>query len=410
MSEAKSLYLVMVDPNNNNNKYYKMDYTSGDTFSIEYGRIGQGKQTETYSISMWEKKRKEKLKKGYVDMTSLVADETKKIKSDKKYIDIPDRVIAEIVERLQARARKTVEENYTVSSTAVSKKMIEVAQHLIDKLVSENNLIEFNEILLDLFRVIPRKMNINRGVKDYMAKSNEDFGKIIQSEQDLLDVMHGQVATHDAEEDEDDNIEKFDRTILDIMGLVIEQTTDEDIKIIKNSLGDIKDKFHKAWKVKSIKTQEKFDKFVNDNNIKERKLLWHGSRNENWWSIICNGLVLRPQAVITGKLFGNGIYYAPKAQKSLGYTSINGSYWAKGGESSGFMSLYDVAYGIPYNVYDFDNKFNNLDYNGLQRLCPNSNCLHAHAGANLGNSRLRNDEIVFYQENQITIKYLVELR
>jgi poly [ADP-ribose] polymerase len=188
------------------------------------------------------------------------------------------------------------------------------------------------------------------------------------------------------------------------MGLEIEQTNDEDIKIIKNSLGDIRDKFHKAWKVKSLKTQEKFDKFVNNNNIKERKLLWHGSRNENWWSIICNGLVLRPQAIITGKMFGYGIYFAPSSRKSLGYTSINGSYWVKGGSSSAFMSLYDVAYGKPFDAYSFENKFQSLDYKGLQQMCPGANCLHAHAG-----SMLRNDEIIVYQEEQLTIKYLVEL-
>jgi len=52
-----------------------------------------------------------------------------------------------------------------------------------------------------------------------------------------------------------------------------------------------------------------FDDFVEQEQVKDVRLFWHGSRNENWWSIINTGLVLRPtNAVITGKMFGYGIY------------------------------------------------------------------------------------------------------
>lgn len=110
-------------------------------------------------------------------------------------------------------------------------------------------------------------------------------------------------------------------------------------------------------------------------------------------------------AVITGKMFGYGIYYAPKARKSLGYTSLSGSYWARGNSNSGFMALMDVAYGKPYDVYSFDSKYYNFNYDSLQRTCPGANCLHAHEG-----SMLRNDEIIVYKEEQCTIHYLIELK
>ena len=162
----------------------------------------------------------------------------------------------------------------------------------------------------------------------------------------------------------------------------------------------------KIWKVKNLKTQKRFDDFVKENNITETKLLFHGSRNENWWSIINSGLVLKPtNAVITGKMFGYGIYYAPKARKSLGYTSLSGSYWVRGDSNFGFMALMDVAYGKPYDVYSFDSKYYSFDYGKLQSVCPGANCLHAHAG-----DMLRNDEIIIYKEEQCTIKYLIELR
>jgi poly [ADP-ribose] polymerase len=106
-----------------------------------------------------------------------------------------------------------------------------------------------------------------------------------------------------------------------------------------------------------------------------------------------------------------GIYFAPKAQKSIGYTSLSGSYWAGGRSEVGYMALMEVAYGTPYDVYDYHSKYHSLNYKSLQDFKKGANCLHAHAGASMGgSSSLRNDEIVIYKEAQCTIKYLVEIR
>lgn len=403
MGEKSPVYLVMVTTNNNN-KYYRM-IPHGDTFEVEYGRVGASCQHATYSMSQWDKKYNEKIKKGYVDQTHLVQDLIQKEKPKTKdgYKEIENKVIAEIVQRLQDMAHKKIQANYKVSSQQVTQAMVDEAQKVIDKLMSKNNVEEFNETLLELFTVIPRKMG---NVNDYISKSKDDFARILKDEQDLLDVMAGQVITHTVQDEPDNDVEDKQETILEAMGLVFEETTDEDVAMIKSLLGDCKDKFYKAWRVRNIKTQKRFDNFVEKENIKKTKLLWHGSRNENWWSIINTGLVLRPtNAVITGKMFGYGIYYAPKARKSLGYTSLSGSYWARGNSNSAFMAIMDVAYGKPYDVHSFDSKYYDFNYERLQKTCPGANCLHAHAG-----NMLRNDEIIVYKEDQCTIKYLVELR
>ena len=69
------------------------------------------------------------------------------------------------------------------------------------------------------------------------------------------------------------------------------------------------------------------------------------------------------------------------------------------------MALLNFAYGNPYDVYSFDSKYYDYNYQRLQKDCPRANCLHAHAG-----NMLRNDEIVFYNVEQVTIQYLVEIR
>lgn len=397
-------YLVMVTAGDNHNKFYRM-IPNGESFTVEFGRIGVGGfQTSSYPMSQWDKKYNEKLKKGYCDQTHLVADLIVKEKKKKEYIDIPSKVIAQIVDRLQAMAKQAIQENYTISSAKVTQAMIDEAQITLTRLISAKNQEEFNATLLKLFQIIPRKMG---KVADYLAFKDSDFPRIIEKEQDLLDVMKGQVVQNQVLDDsaeEEETVQQL--TILDAMGLKFSEVSDLEKAKIKSLLGSCSGKFYQAWKVENVNTQKRFDDFVKTEKIDNTKLLWHGSRNENWWSIINSGLVLKPtNAVITGKMFGYGIYFATKAQKSLGYTSLNGSYWAKGGSSSAFMSLYNVAYGKPYDAHSFESRFQSLNYEKLQELCKGANCLHAHEG-----NMLRNDEIIVYKEAQTTIQYLVELR
>lgn len=391
----------MVTASANNNKYYKQ-IPHGNTWTAEYGRVGSNPQRREYPMSQWDSKYNEKIRKGYVDQSDLVEDLIKVEKPSKsEYKEIENKAIAEIVERLQSMARQAISENYTISSNKVTQAMIDEAQDILTSLINIDDVESFNETLLKLFTTIPRKMG---NVQSYLSKSKDDFPGIIQKEQDLLDVMKGQVVQKQIIEEAKEDETQSENTILEHLGLVFEECTPTDIARIKAELGSCADKFDMAWKVTNLKTQERFDKFVKDNGIKDTKLLFHGSRNENWWSIINTGLVLKPtNAVITGKMFGYGIYYAPKAQKSLGYTSFG--YWTRGNATEGYMALMDVAYGKPYDVHSFDSKYYNFNYERLQQCCPGANCLHAHAG-----SMLRNDEIIVYKEEQCTIKYLIRLK
>ena len=405
--EYKVMYLMMVTADANNNKYYKM-IPKGDTFIVEYGRVGSKPQVRSYPIKDWNKKLREKLSKGYTDKSELMEDliQEEKPKEKKLYLDIPNKDIQNIVDRLQKMAKQTISANYNITSDKVTQAMVDKAQDILTNLIAIQNVDDFNKLLLELFEVIPRKMH---KVSEYLAQTKDDFSKIIQKEQDLLDVMKGQVYQHSVTQStENEQVEDNSPTmnILEAMGLEFQPVDDLDIVKIKYHLGQDENKFYRAWKVTNKATQQSFDTYIKDNNNPTTKLLWHGSRNENWWSIINSGLVLRPtNAVITGKMFGYGIYFATKARKSIGYTSLSGSYWARGSSTSAFMGLYEVAYGKPFDVYSFDSKYYSLNYENLQKMCQGANCLHAHAG-----KMLANDEIIVYQQPQTTIKYLVEIR
>ena len=402
--EVRPTYLIMVTTANNN-KYYNL-FPEGDQFRVEYGRVDATKTTAYYPIYKWDSQIKSKLKKGYKDVTDLKKDLVEEISStnpESPYKEIENEAVRLIVEKLQSLARETIRKNYTVSASAVTQDMVGEAQKIIDTLANSNsNVKDFNDALLRLFTVIPRKMG---NVRDYLANNNDDFAKIVSKEQDLLDVMRGQIYIKPDEEPAA-TVEKKQYTILEELGLAMEEAARDDIALIKTLMNESAGKFKKAWRVTNLKTQERFDKFITENSIKDTRLLFHGSRSENFWSIIKTGLVLRPtNAVITGKMFGYGVYYAPKCAKSIGYTSLSGSYWAHGDNKTAYMAIFDVAYGTPYDVYNFDSKYHNLDYNKLQQFKSGAHCLHAHSDRGM----LKNDEIVVYKEEQMTIKYLIEI-
>lgn len=395
-------YLLMVTENNNN-KYYEM-IPNGNSFTVKYGRVGASAQVTSYPESQFNKKYNEKIKKGYVDQTELRKDLVSVEKPEDKqlYKDIEDASVRQLIEFLQKCAKQKIADNYTVSSEKVTQAMVNEGQNILNNIANTKDFKSFNALLLNLFNVLPRKM---ANVNDYLAKSDADFSNIYSREQDLLNVMRGQVVQHIVDTKTKKNKKKINTTILDALGLELEPVTATDEKIIRKELGELKDKYYMAWKVKNKATDDKYKAHIKESDFKNSKLLWHGSRNENWMSIISNGLILNPNAVITGKMFGYGIYFGLQSRKSFNYTSYKNSYWAHGNEDTAFMGLYDVHYGNPYIVADFNSKYYDFDYNKLRKE-GNYDCLHADSRKGM----LRNDEIIVYREDQVNIRYLVEFK
>lgn len=364
-------------------------------FKVRYGRVGAAGQEAQYPISKWEQKYSEKIRKGYEDQTAL--HQIRPVRTN-VFSDVTDTSIQNLIMKLQSYARDVIRSNYTVASENVTEVMIKEAQELIDQLMNVTALKDFNSILVQLFHVIPRVMS---SVAEYTATTTNDYPKIIKREQELLDIMNGQVVTYTQSDDEKT------QSLFDAYGLKFDIVTDDDMKIIKNKMGrNFKGRLKAAWKVTNLKTQKAFDKYQENHDNPKTEFFWHGSRNENWWSILRSGLVLRPtNAIINGKMFGQGIYFAPNPNKSLNYTSLHGARYTYGSSNSAYMALYETSYGdIHYDVYQHKTNFYQYDYKALQKQCPGASCLHAHAG-----SMLVNDEIIFYREDQITVKYIVEI-
>lgn len=389
-------YLLMVTAQNNN-KYYEMKQLNENQFISEFGRVGYHPQKHTWPMRKWESTYNSKLKKGYKDVTDfrVVAGTGSSLGMG---IPTDSPIVQKIFETLLAATSQSVSKNYNMSIEKVTQQMVDDAQGYIDELSQlsfANKWSEFNETLLQLFVTIPRRMEY---VPDNLLSlsSNDpasDSREIIQREQDTLDGLKGQVIVSSV--GEEDSTED----LFDAMGIAVQEIEQEDRAFIHRLLEDDHKRYVRAIKVTNKKTRERFNAFLESCENKQTKTLWHGSRNQNWISLLEKGIILNPNAIRTGDAFGRGLYFAPRAAKSIGYTSLRGSYWTNGSENCGFMGLYNVHVGKPYTLYSGDSS---LNYDYIKGKGFDST--HAIAG-----QRLLNDEIVVYKTEQVDIQYLVEL-
>ena len=390
-------HLVMVTAQNNN-KFYDMEIV-GDLLNVQYGRIGQSSVSASYPASMWNRKYNEKIRKGYKDMTELV--ETVHTPATPEFKPIGDAALDELFQFLLNCSRQIVKNNYTVSTEKVKMQMVDSAQRQIVLLGQSKNTVEFNALLLELFSILPRNMS---NVQNYMAHSVTDMGEIIQREQNLLDVMRGQVVIRPSVPALEG--QTADKTILEALGITVSHVTCEEEQNILRHLGQQAGKYRAAWRINTKATRGNFEEYMASHPDCEKKFLWHGSKNENWLNILSTGLKLNPNAAITGKMFGHGIYFAPSASKSAGYTSLSGSYWANGRSSRAFMGVMEVACGKAFDVYDHQSRYGSITGRNLNSFCNGANYVFAHKDKGM----LRNDELIVYDEAQVTIRYLVELK
>ena len=399
--EYEDAYLTCVNPESNNYKFYWLK-PSASGINATYGRIGSErgemfgvKDLQTpYDTYLYWIRYFEKLSKGYVDMTKiyLAKDKKKDKKKEKKEVKDTDikytEASVELYKMLKAYAKRVVETNLV--SANVTEKQVKEVRKLINTLGQRKTVRGFNNVLSKILQLSPRKA---RYIDEMFAKYEYQFASIITREDNLCTAMEALIDREDMVVTDVECFEKF--------GIEVYKATDKQVEEVKKHLADGLDlKVKNVYRVINKAHKRRFNKYLKDNHIKTVKQLWHGSINENWLSIIQNGLQLNPNARITGKMFGYGIYFAPRARKSFGYTSCNGSYWARGNSSRGFMGLYATAYGNPYMVTS-SGHYTQADLSS--RSC---NCVHATPS----NTGLLNEEIVYYSESAMLLNYIVEFQ
>lgn len=132
------------------------------------------------------------------------------------------------------------------------------------------------------------------------------------------------------------------------------------------------------------------------------RLLFHGTRSVNVSGILRESLRLPKQlvgVVITGAMFGPGIYFADDWKKSAGYTSLAGSYWSGGAGGvkgrDAFMFAVDVVLGEPFVA---------PHAHGYTSPPKGHHSIFGKAGT----SGVENNEFIIFQREQHLLRYLIE--
>lgn len=394
----------------NSNKVYIMEELADGSIRCDYGRVGKELTIEHKDKSKWDSVYKQKLSKtkGYTDVTELMVEPVKNTNGSKT-VDISDKEVKQLMDDLMAFANKSIQQNYKVTQEAVSEQQVNAAQDVIDSINKILNIDvptkEINDLLMKLYTTIPRKM---KDVRDHLfdavtdAHSLNKAKELLQNEQDTLDTMAGQVKL--IKQKVSLGTVNGNITILEQMGIYIEVETDPaQLELINKLLGSNKQEVKRIFKVNNPKTKTIFDTQFNTAKVKKKRLYFHGSRNENWFNLLQSGLIIRPPgAVHTGSMFGDGLYFADKAQKARGYSSLKGSYWTKGSSNKGYIALFEVHLGNQKTIEHHNSSCYSLNYKSIQKDGYDS--VFAKGGYDL-----KNNEYVLYNNKQCTISHLMEI-
>jgi poly [ADP-ribose] polymerase len=379
----------------NNNKFYTMTEKNGG-IEVEYGRVDSTSTKKTYSLWEWDKIYNSKVKKGYVDVTDMITvttDTTTKAQS----LDIGSGLssVDTFLELMQKYTNNLVSTTYTVKAVDVSQKQVDQAQVLIDTLrtllVTKTKDDDLNKVLLQLYTIIPRKMN---NVRDYLVPTI-NLNKTIDQEQDNLDAMALQVKML-APSKTTAKMSKKNVTLIQKLGIKIKETKDYSrIKHITDQLSGRK--IVGVYEIEKNAEDVIFSNWVKKSKNKETRMLIHGTRCASVVPILEQGLKIRPAGnfQFSGKAYGDGNYFSEVTNKSLGYT---------GNDPDKILFVYEVHTGNPFK-YQGWYKGNDFSLNYTELSKRGFDSTHVSAGNGLLNS-----EIIAYKEEQARVRYIIHLK
>nr|XP_019068687.1 poly [ADP-ribose] polymerase 1 isoform X2 [Solanum lycopersicum] len=266
------------------------------------------------------------------------------------------------------------------------------------------------------FTVIP-------SIHPHVIKDEDDFKLKIKMLEALQDIeIASRLVGFDI--DNDDSLdEKYKKLQCDISPLPHQS---EDYRVIEKYLQNTHAPTHKEWvleveEVFSLERKGEYDKFKPcRDKLKNKMLLWHGSRLTNFVGILSQGLrIAPPEAPATGYMFGKGIYFADMVSKSAQYCFTDRK------NPVGFMLLSEVALGEVYELkaakYMDKPPKGKHSTKGLGKTVPERSefvnwrdevvvpCGKP-VTSNVKNSELLYNEYIVYEAAQVKLQFLVKVR
>ena len=397
--------LIYTDLTNNNNKFWHAE-TSGNTLTIEWGRVGDAsqKKVRTYASAYdaekdFNSRRNAKLRDGYTKQQTLsgtrpvniafVAKVQIQHSQDKETEALIDFLVKRNIHHIEGTTSIRMEAGQlTTPLGPVTSEGLDEAEVLLQRMTIPN--VNLNELANKYLRIVPRSTGRRK------MEGKELFGTARQLEQEQATIDSLRAVLKDMETKVVNSVDgpPVFSTKLDI----INSDLDDFRKInslfrssINRSHQSSRLNLYKVWKMSITSASESFEKQLG--NVKR---LWHGTKDANLLSILKNGFIIANRGngiAITGRMFGDGLYFSDQSTKALNYAS---GFWGAASERK-FMLLNDVAMGREF--------IPSRGFSG--RTCPPG---YDSTFAKAGQSGVINNEMVVYRQSQINPLYLCEFR
>jgi poly [ADP-ribose] polymerase len=430
MAIKEQAMLIFTDALNNNNKFYEIILNDDDSINLRWGRVdAKGQNKTTYGGKReFDSTIKAKLAKGYARSKTVSVNpsstETNKVtlaetaKRDilgDKVNDKNSSILVKLVERLSEMNRhqimaasggsiKVDESGLIVTSLGlVTKATVEEARLLlnnIEKHVSKKAFTSEKYIdgLNNYLKLIPQKVPTRRG---WYETFFTDFTNL-SAQNAFLDQLEGSLDLYKTKEDEiRQKMNEIKKPQEEVFKTRLELVSD--IAVLKRIQKFYEEtintrhvsshlKLKNVYEISNEEWLKRFDPV--SQKLGNSQLLWHGTRAFNVLSIFKNGLIIPRSGGsyhITGRMFGDGLYFSDQSSKSLNYSY---GYWdGASRDNNCFMFLADVAMGKSHTPSaptgslpkGFDSMFAKANKSGVM-----------------------NNEMIVYDVGQANLRYLCE--
>lgn len=418
------------DPDENSNKVWiGMAYDSG-FFVTRFGRVRDSAnlaqkvkkfESGTRAEAELEKKRREKLRKGYKDTVVLDNQAAATLGKDRKKElsriaaeqiggAVEDSVTAELLDYLVEVNIHHITQMTSIKYNASSDTFSTPLGILTRAAISEARDL-LNEIR-DLNGFGPGDPKRSRCVRNYFQLVPKDFGMRVPPSAELLvteDQLGAEASILEALEAalRIASPETGDQKLFHCRLIKIPHYTEEGRQLFREMRGlfektrysthhpgTAKLKLTRLYEVEVEAMRASFEgSSAKLGNV--RSDLWHGTKASNLLSILRQGLVIPPSnaAHCTGRMFGNGIYTSLQSTKALNYAT---DFWNSSGQKNQrvFMFLCDVALGKVYKPRNYTRAFPARGTNSTW--------------VEPGKVGLLNHECIVYDTSQVNLRYLAE--
>jgi len=408
--------LIFVESGANKNKFYKLNL-EGDTVTGSYGRVGGSTQTMMYTggQAKFNSVLKSKLKKGYTE--SAVVESTDDITITPGGQDIMTLAMSQVdtddVSKILLKHLVDQNIHNIVSNTkvkydpatgyfktalgAISSKGVDDAISLLSGIKKSNykDTESFRNLNNLYFRIIPTQISNLRSFNNLIcndAKVQEqlDICEALKSSIEIIEDTKKAAATKVTKKTKLPKL--FEASLLHLKNKKEYKRIVDYFETSKNNRHG-----HNNYKVTNIfnlslgKENQEFR-----DTLPNQMELFHGTKIANLLSILKSGLLMPKQSPgrTTGYMYGKGLYFASQSTKSLNY--CDGMYWARGRSANKiYMFIADVAMGN-YEVPS-----------GSRGQNPSKG--YDSYWAQSGKSGVQNDEMIVFENNQIKLKYILEI-